>query len=288
MFLIEPGFYGIALPCRDVIVKTGDRFVDSLLVENVPIFNLENDSPVFRFSDYLAVHKRIDTERIRPFLPCPDKIESLVHLWYRQRTQHHRFLVDSLEPHLCDESWGLPGVFDLPNESGWRRTTTDQSIGLTHYVGSEIDENLVLAYLDSEPSSQTIVTSRYLAAHFNDLGSNEDKGNHAHGNAAKADKKESYVWGIFRTKETLELGLRYSLGPIALYGGAIMLYFAGNKLRRWRMWVACACSIGLIAAGLGAFFLPVYWQDACDKYNDCQTFQHDVKIVPQKPIDTPQ
>jgi hypothetical protein len=121
----------------------------------------------------------------------------------------------------------------------------------------------------------------HLTAHFDHLLSNQNKSSDTYKYAAEAYKEQSYVWGIFRAKETLEIAVPYSLGPIALYVGAILLYFACNDPRRRRRWIGCAVAIVLSAAGLGAFFLPIYWQDACEKYNDCQSFQHISQIVPQ-------
>jgi IS1 family transposase len=43
-----------------------------------------------------------------------------------------------------------------------------------------------------------------------------------------------------------------------------------------------AVGVVLIASGLGAFFLPIYWQDDCEEYNDCQSAQHDGKNVSRK------
>src|SRR5260370_28449125 len=92
--------------------------------------------------------------------------------------------------------------------------------------------------------------------------------------AQDSDEHESYVWGIFRSRETLEIALRFTLGPVALYGGAFLFYYACNHPGRYRRWILSTLAIGLIAAGLGAFLLPIYWQDACHHYHDCQTFQH--------------
>jgi len=102
--------------------------------------------------------------------------------------------------------------------------------------------------------------------------------------AHNPNSKEGYIWGIFRTKETAEIALRFSLGPIALYGGAILFYFACRH-SGWKWRLFSALGVVSIASGLGAFLLPIYWQDDCEEYNDCQSFQHNTENVPQKPID---
>jgi hypothetical protein len=66
----------------------------------------------------------------------------------------------------------------------------------------------------------------HLTAHFDHLLSNQNKSSDPYKYAAEAYKEESYVWGIFRAKETREIAVLCSLGPIALHGGAILLYFA--------------------------------------------------------------
>jgi len=90
--------------------------------------------------------------------------------------------------------------------------------------------------------------------------------------AANAYKKQRYVWGVFGSKETAEIAFRYTLGPLALYGGAILLYFACGYQRRWRRWAFSIIGICLITAGLSALTLPRYWQDDCYEYRECQSF----------------
>jgi len=101
-------------------------------------------------------------------------------------------------------------------------------------------------------------------------------------NTSKSDKEEGYVWGIFSSKQTCEIAMRLIFGPLAFYGGVIWLYRALSCVRRWRRRVQIGLSCILIASGLGAFLLPVYWQDASKKYDERQSFQHNYKIVQQK------
>lgn len=70
------------------------------------------------------------------------------------------------------------------------------------------------------------------------------------------------VWGIFRSRETAEIAFRFSLAPVAFWGGCLLLYHARNRL----LYVA---ALVLMAAGLGAILLPIYWQDDCEEYRDC-------------------
>ena len=52
--------------------------------------------------------------------------------------------------------------------------------------------------------------------------------------AQQSHSAQTNVWGIFRTKETLEITVGLSLGPIALNGGSILFYFAtGCGGRKW-------------------------------------------------------
>jgi hypothetical protein len=99
--------------------------------------------------------------------------------------------------------------------------------------------------------------------------------------AANAYKKQRYVWGVFGSKETAEIAFRYTLGPLALYGGAILLYFACGYQRRWRRWAFSIIGICLITAGLSALTLPRYWQDDCYEYRECQSFPHNAENVSQ-------
>jgi hypothetical protein len=108
-----------------------------------------------------------------------------------------------------------------------------------------------------------------------------NKGENSSDNTTKANKKQTYVWGIFGTLEATEIVLRLILGPLALYGGAFLLYFAGSSNPLRIRWGLGTLAIILIAAGLGAFFFPIYWQDNCKEYRDCQTFPHDAKLYPK-------
>ena len=63
--------------------------------------------------------------------------------------------------------------------------------------------------------------------------------------------------------QTIELTLRVILGPIALVIGCLLIYRydrPGFLFRpRWRDRLLYGLGILLLALGLGAFFLPVYY-----------------------------
>jgi hypothetical protein len=119
-----------------------------------------------------------------------------------------------------------------------------------------------------------------------DLALNFLEGANSREYTSNPDQNKGYVWGIFRTKETLEVAIRYTFGPLALYGGAFLLYFTCDHPRRLWRWIGSVIAIGLIAIGLGLLTLPRYWQDDCEEYHECQSFQHNSAIVPQKPLDS--
>jgi hypothetical protein len=119
-----------------------------------------------------------------------------------------------------------------------------------------------------------------------DLALNLSDGKDSNANATYADNHQSYVWGIFWYKETLEIALKFTLGPLALYGGCILLYCA-EGMAGWKRRISNVVGFALIAAGMVGMFLPVYWQDACEQYNDCQPSQYHLKIVPQKHLTRP-
>ena len=83
-------------------------------------------------------------------------------------------------------------------------------------------------------------------------------------NSTQPRKEKGYVWGVFSSKESAEIAFRYTLGPIALYGGSFLLYRALDYRRRWRRWLFSCLGTILIAGGFGAITMPRYWQDACE------------------------
>jgi hypothetical protein len=86
---------------------------------------------------------------------------------------------------------------------------------------------------------------------------------------------------ILRRKQAREITLRVILGPIALGGGCLLLYYAGDDRHRGRRWGYSGVGMVLVAAGLGGFFAPVYWQTCQEQSEHRQTFQHDGGNVSQ-------
>ena len=150
------------------------------------------------------------------------------------------------------------------------------------YIGSYVPKFFAYALqfqsqrLDFNPSALFIYRHAELTAHLNNLAIDYNKGTRRCDYTKKTNNAQSYIWGIFRTKETLEIALRFSLGPIALYGGAVIFYFAGRR-SGWQRWLFGGVGGVLIGSGMGAFFLPIYWQDDCEEYGDCQGSPHQIK-----------
>src|SRR5207253_6867503 len=83
---------------------------------------------------------------------------------------------------------------------------------------------------------------------------------------------------ILRRKQTREIAFRAILGPVALAAGCLLIYY--NNRRGWAFWLLNACGIVLTGSGLGAFFLPVYWQMECN--NNQHKESHSGIIVTRK------
>jgi len=170
----------------------------------------------------------------------------------------------------CDLGWGVPYDSDLPHNTRNSAGSYDLAREGFFRLPSDANQN-----------------PRSVGVHLRlRLQSNSPQGKDGSDNPKQPNEKQTYIWGVFRTKETLEVALRYTFGPLALYGGAFLLYFTCDYPRRWWRWIGSVMAIGLIAIGLGALLLPRYWQDDCEEYHECQSFQHNSAIVPQKSLDS--
>jgi hypothetical protein len=107
-------------------------------------------------------------------------------------------------------------------------------------------------------------------------------GQESRNNTPESDKKQGYVWGVFGSKESAEIAFRFTLGPVAFYGGCVLFYFALDRKRRRKYWLGV--SLVLITAGLAALTMPRYWQDA-EEQNKYPIIQHDAENVSQKLVD---
>ena len=87
-----------------------------------------------------------------------------------------------------------------------------------------------------------------------------------------------------RKNQMIEIVCRMVLGAILLSLGC---WLAGriDDGNRDRSRLLYGMSILLVVAGLGAFFLPVYWQ-TCEHGEYRQSFQHNSAIVPHKSLDS--
>jgi len=152
----------------------------------------------------------------------------------------------------------------------------DGQVLLVQGIGLPLHESALLFY-----GTERVVCHNALKLHLSGLPINAYQRECRSSNAAQPNEEKAYIWKIFRTAESLEITLRLTLGPIALYGGAFLLYHAcGRTKRRTRLTIG-SMGIVFVAAGLGSFFLPVYWQDDCDEYDNRQSFQHNTENVPQ-------
>jgi len=104
-------------------------------------------------------------------------------------------------------------------------------------------------------------------------------------NAYDPGNEQPDVGQIFRRKQTTEIALRLILGPILLCTGCLLIYrieLTGVGWRhRLRFWGVCCLGTTFIGSGLGAFFLPVYWQDERERHHN-EPSCHGVKSVTQK------
>ena len=188
-------------------------------------------------------------------------------------------------PAFRDPSGCSSNVSDSESSCALRRDAYLKTIEIKRNSTANDDFGAILQHKNCGFYVPRCLHFSQLALHQLGLLVDSQEGKNGSNDAAQSDKKQTYVWGVFRTKETAELAFRYILGPFALYGGSFLLYYACNRSRRSRRYVLGAIAIALIAAGLGAFFLPIYWHDDCNEYRDCQVFQHNSAIVPPKYID---
>jgi IS1 family transposase len=91
-----------------------------------------------------------------------------------------------------------------------------------------------------------------------------------HDDCCNSCREKSNVGQVFRGKQATEIAFRVTLGPIFLLVGCLTIYYVSlNGRRGWRRLLVSFLRIfgvSCIGSGLGAFFLPVYWQD--ERQND--------------------
>jgi hypothetical protein len=82
----------------------------------------------------------------------------------------------------------------------------------------------------------------------------------SHYSSDDSDYEEANIGQVFRGKQTTEIALRVICGPIFLLCGCLLIYYVSPN--SWRGRGLFALGVLLIGLGFGAFFLPVYYQDA--------------------------
>jgi hypothetical protein len=80
------------------------------------------------------------------------------------------------------------------------------------------------------------------------------------------------VWEVLRRKQATEIAIPVTVAPIILCVGILLLYYRSGR-------VPSLIGVVLVGDGLGAFFLPIYWQRECDQKHKQPGFHHGT-IVP--------
>jgi IS1 family transposase len=119
---------------------------------------------------------------------------------------------------------------------------------------------------------------RSLGLSFDDLQSpNRNK------NSYHSCNQQSNVRDILRRKQAREIAFRVIFGPIAICIGCLLIYYDSRARFGWNffsIWFFRVLSVILLGGGLGAFFLPIYWQE--DGKCDCKGEPFHINTVPQK------
>lgn len=260
-FLIKPSVQRIFSVDRGVVEIAGYHFMRTL--KSVEIAYPHGDSPKFQAIVAISQVLAGNGQDVAFLSPRPD--ESIDFQW---RTFMAGFPISTIENIVIygyqgQESWCLPVIFDLPSKLSDSRKH-----------GERVVRNIYFSDSASYPSPQSIVAGGDLTPHFSNLGFDLSQSQYSGYDAEKSNESESYIWGVFSSKESAEIAFRYTLGPLALYGGAFLLYYASGLSIRRRRWILSTVSVGMIAVGMGAITMPRYWQDACHKYNECQSLEH--------------
>jgi uncharacterized protein YjeT (DUF2065 family) len=88
-------------------------------------------------------------------------------------------------------------------------------------------------------------------------------------------EEQTYTCESLRKNQMMEVGIRVIIGIIAFPLGCVLVYIVDDRDRnRLRRFLLTALGLTLIGSGLGAFFLPVYWQTCNQDSENCQPSQH--------------
>ncbi len=110
--------------------------------------------------------------------------------------------------------------------------------------------------------------SRTLALYKNaSLALNSPQGPNRHPYSNDTCTQQSNGGHIFRSKQSREIAIRITFGPMFLFIGCLLIYHVDGRRAYWRLWRCLLWLIGplFVGIGLGAFVLPVYWNDGCEE-----------------------
>ena len=155
---------------------------------------------------------------------------------------------------LLNESWSSANIHDVKlsiskralHDSEWNVLPTD---GLCCVKVESPDD-----YPWTLRENQSLVRNRRLSADF-------FQGEDGNPDAEYPCEEQSDIRKILRRKQTTEITVRVTLGPIILGVGCFLLYY--NRLTGWRGRLLDGLYLLMIGSGWGALCLPVYWQAEC-------------------------
>jgi hypothetical protein len=95
--------------------------------------------------------------------------------------------------------------------------------------------------------------------------------------------EQANIWKILRRKQAREVALRMLFGPVCIVIGMILIYYACARLGRRSRSFKRFCGVLVLVLAWGAFFLPVYWQDACESYEGYDPYHaHEANVSHQQ------
>jgi hypothetical protein len=122
--------------------------------------------------------------------------------------------------------------------------------------------------------------------HRDSLSFNFFQGANSNDDSNDSCKEQSDVGEVLRRNQAREITGRLLVGPLALFMGCFLIYRADYDRGRLRFYFIFVLGANLVGVGLGAFFLPIYWQDNCKQSNKPKV-SHGIKIVTQRLLTKP-
>jgi hypothetical protein len=198
-------------------------------------------------------------------------------LWVHGGSGEHSLILygEDINSHPAHHGigWTLPGIFNEHKDTGHvipvrlrrlNRGAVIKSGAFRHYIGAQLSFAAFLQMIESSESDNDSNYSSY--------------------------KKAELYQGVGR-KQTREIALRGGLRTVLFILGCLLsLYSACWGASGWRrhdhgavaLWTLRILSAVLIGTGLGAFFLPVYYDCRYNKECDASKPSHSGQIVPRK------